>query len=511
MRRPEIIDAKRRKLFENIRRLLDIKQASEDKGRFFVEMKPLTSGKEIDYEARISFKNAADGQKVMNGVIAIGNAKVRLTPELKSQPFYVTTTLYHYIKDDLNATFKKLANVTLHAYQTTPTKDKENSVKLSVEVKQMVELKEATTLLRTIAKGEHIQLTEQQFRYFSTPSGRECIEMLKKQNSCIINVERRLRTVIVFGEESVRKAVRDSIEQKKALVSLKEDEWEMRLDTQPFGFIKRLIKTYNVSLDRLYKETGISYVTINIVRRIIKFCGTTENILKCKVAMKELRSLMNPTGEEKDGDRGECPVCFDVLETTSHQLEICSHSYCKECFQMMCQNAIESKELPMQCAYDGCEKLISINDIIEYLEPKDIVPVAVEKLVAKHKDQYSYCITPDCLNVYMKSRKPDPDPFHCTVCQVQICTYCDEEYHGGLECRFNQRKEDDNLRVWLEDNKEDHGLCPNCSAPIDKYAGCLHVTCAMCKKHVCWRCKQAVFNSSNECYDHLGLCGGIFR
>lgn len=500
------IDAQRRQVRNKIRNLLQQEDGSKD--NFRLEINPVRSEKQNDYEAKVSFKDARHAKIITNAIITVTGAKVRMVPELKSQPFYISNTLYHLIKENLETQFNEMDDATLEINQNV--KGKAANVELAVEANEMENLTKTTKALQDLVKGEHVQFAEHQFRYFLTPLGHEFIESLKKENSCIINIDKRVRSIVIFGNRTIRQKVKMQVEEKKALINLNEDDWVMRLDSMPIGFIKKLIKTYKINLESLYNSTGVSYIEVNFVRRIIKFTGSNESLIGCKSAMDEIAAQMGVDVDRIVDRRGECPICFDVLETASHQLELCTHSYCKECFQMMCQNALQSKELPMKCAKDDCDQLISINDMLEHLEAKDIVPVAVEQLVAQHGDRYKYCLTPDCLNVYVSSTQPDPDPFHCVVCQAHICAYCDAEYHPGLRCYFSQRKDDDNLKQWLAENQRDRGLCPKCSAPIERSDGCLHITCSLCKGHVCWRCKTAVFDSSGECYDHLGLCGGIF-
>jgi len=432
----------------------------------------------------------------------------------------VPVTVYYYVKEELEETMRR-ANVKLivnqpqQQHNKNKSKYKKNFIELAIEAKQQESLRDSIKQLQALVKGVHVQCNERQFRYFTTPVGREFVAQLASNNTCDINVEMRLRAIVIFGGRPARERLRRTIEAKKAEVDVEEDQMFERFDDKPSGFIKRLIKQYGVDLKTMYTETGASYISINFLRHVIEFHGDKDSLIACKAVTKkvveEMTSLVGGSSKKKDDSGGkECPVCFDELETTSHQLEVCCHSYCKECFRGMCQHAVQNKGFPMNCAKDGCDEIVSIQDIIEFVELKDIVPIAVEQLVATHKDEYKYCITPDCRNIYRVSKHPDPDPYACAVCQVQICAFCNKEFHAGLNCRFESRRDDQNLDEWLKGNPKDRGLCPSCSAPIEKIAGCMHITCSSCKKHVCWRCKKAVFENSNDCYNHMARCGGIF-
>lgn len=52
------------------------------------------------------------------------------------------------------------------------------------------------------------------------------------------------------------------------------------------------------------------------------------------------------------------------------------------------------------------------------------------------------------------------------------------------------------------EKKHDVKLCANCSAPIEKKGGCMHVECERCHSHICWVCGD-VFSTGEECTQHL--------
>ena len=230
------------------------------------------------------------------------------------------------------------------------------------------------------------------------------------------------------------------LEKKKEMDRQDNEIWTEDFSKKPIGFIKRFIKKYGYELEKLYKDTGVAFININFLCHAIEFQGDKDSLLKCKDAILNLidemgNSMMKSTIIKSDKKQKVCPICFDDLETTSHQLKVCSHSYCIECFSGMCRHAIQNKDLPFVCAEEGCSARVSIYDLIEVIEPKDIVPVTVEKFVASHKDTYKYCVTPDCLNIYRASLTPNPDePFHCMMCEIQICTFCHKENHHGSNC-----------------------------------------------------------------------------
>ena len=511
----DVIDAKKRQISMHLQRCLP----SKDGERFRIEMKPVSNEKQCEYQAKIWCQNANDCQILINSNMTMGLfAKVKFTPELKTDQISIPITVYHYVKEDLEKQIRAMKGVRMISNEKNNKKNKNapKFVEIQLEAKQIETLRDANKLLLDVVRGEQVQCNERQFRFFKTPIGREFIEELGSKNACEIKIERRQRSIIIFGNMECRRRLGKVITKKKKEMDQQVyNVWTEDFSRKPMGFIKRFIKKYGYDLEKLYKEiTGIALVNINFFCHTIEFQGDKDALLKCKEVICNLVDEMEATISSKrvKGDAAEqntCPICFDDLEVTSHQLETCSHSYCVECYSGICQHAIQNKKLPLICAVEGCNSPFSIYDLTEVIEPKNIVLVAVERYIASHQDMYKYCVTPDCLNIYRASKTPNPDePFHCMMCEVQICTFCHKKNHTGLTCGLENRKDDDGLSEWLHGNQENRGLCPSCTAPIERADGCRHIECSVCRKHVCWRCKRASFNTSTECYDHLARCGG---
>ena len=508
-------DLKRRQLTMHLNNSLT---SAGDVNRLRVEMIPVKYTTQLLYEAKIRCQNANDCQKLMATNICMGAAKVRMTPELQSDIVSIPSTTFHFIENDIQK-LKTTLEIKLTINEKKHTNRKRNEmlqkkqVEISIQAKEMDQLQDANVLLLDLVKGEQVRCNERQFRFFTTPIGREFINYHRNQNTCEISLKPRQRSIVVFGSLECRQKLGKLLRQKRdAMDQLNHEAWTANFAEKPVGFIKKFIKKYGYDLEKLYNITKVNLVNINFLCHTIEFEGSKESLQKCKDAVQELSDEINEEAEfqeEMDGDRRECPICFDTIETTSHQLEICSHSYCVECFKGMCHHAVQNKALPVVCAEDGCDIKVSVHDLMEVLHPQDLVPGAVERFVARNEEEYKYCTTPDCMNIYCISRMPSPDePFHCVLCEAMICTYCHKPFHAGLPCELLRRAGDDGLAEWLTGDKENRGLCPVCTAPIERTDGCNHINCLLCRKHICWRCKKAVFESAADCYQHLSTCGG---
>ena len=360
--------------------------------------------------------------------------------------------VYDTLKEELERTMKD-SNVKLAKNRVKDKKGKinKNQIELTIKAKRQDDLRDSVKQLHTIVNGEHVQCSERQFRYFTKSRvGRELIAQQEIANFCKINMDYQLRELMIFGGLADREQVKRVLETKKPEVDIEEDQgFEERFDDKPTGFIKSLIKKYGVSLEKLSEETGVSHININYLRHVIEFRGEKNSLVACKTLMGRFvdEMLTSSNGgnsnksktKKKTKNKGssrrnvKCPSCFDELGTASHQLEVCSHSYCKECFRRMCDQALKRKTLPILCIEDSCNQVVSLHDIIEFVELKEIVTIAVELLVAK--DKYNHCVTPNCQNIYRVTKQPNPGPYICDVCHVTICRYCRTVFHTNLQCK----------------------------------------------------------------------------
>ena len=178
------MDAKKNQLESNIKQCLP----STDGKRFRIEMKPVSSDKQAEYEAKIWCQNANDCQTLMSSNVLMGIAKIRFTPELRSDPITMPITVYYCIKEDLEKRVETMTGVSINANEKKRHNNGKNAQKvmeITVEANNgaMEQLRDANKLLLDVSRGEQVQCNERQFRFFMTPIGREFIEELRSKNT----------------------------------------------------------------------------------------------------------------------------------------------------------------------------------------------------------------------------------------------------------------------------------------------------------------------------------------
>jgi len=196
-----------------------------------------------------------------------------------------------------------------------------------------------------------------------------------------------------------------------------------------------------------------------------------------------------------------CPAC--VSEVSSPFKLPCGHSWCRSCLQRYLKVAIRrDTSFPLVC--HGVDKkcgepipLFVARTILSVTDFEAILGAALSAHVQMHPEEYHYCPTPDCQQIYRST--PAGIFMQCPECLVQICTHCHSDAHESLTC--SEVHEGDQLfDDWV--SKNDVKQCPCCRMAIEKMEGCNHMTCSMCKTHICWVCLQT-FKDGYAIYGHM--------
>jgi len=160
-----------------------------------------------------------------------------------------------------------------------------------------------------------------------------------------------------------------------------------------------------------------------------------------------------------------------------------------------------------------CEIPIPIPTIEHFLPAsqfQQLLEMAFLRHIERHPQEFKYCKTPDCTQVYRCSATATA--MTCPSCFLTVCSSCDEEVHEGMSCDEKRLQGDPGEQERRNDEwARANGVkrCPNCSVWIEKTEGCNHMTCK-CGAHMCWVCSRAF--DAGEIYEHLNSAhGGFFN
>ncbi|EJD47882.1 hypothetical protein AURDEDRAFT_144223 [Auricularia subglabra TFB-10046 SS5] len=326
-------------------------------------------------------------------------------------------------------------------------------------------------------------------------------ELLAKVNAtgkAIARCDARRRCVLLYGKMEHRNALSKQLE--RGLEKLKAKRGVLPLDKKT---TRRLVTG---GLARVQAFYGRENVTYNVRARTLEVRAED-------VDLDTVRQLVNDPGsvaqDEPEGDV-ECPICF--CGVTKPTTLACGHSYCSGCIQHYMSSAASGDTFPIRClAGDGqCSVPVAARDLARLMKSGDQDKLSHASFLAYTRArpaEFKYCPTADCPELYRPAGAGTL--LRCPSCLAGICPACHSEFHDGLSCEIHRemrdgRGGDESFRLWREKNFVQE--CPGCGTLLDKYDGCNHVTCVVCKTHMCWEC-LGVF-ASNEIYEHMRIAHG---
>ncbi|KAJ8488820.1 hypothetical protein ONZ51_g3309 [Trametes cubensis] len=335
--------------------------------------------------------------------------------------------------------------------------------------------------------------------FFGGQAGESFVRELEQRYPKVkISVDPRRRTLALFGAPGERERVRNEIIDK--VKNLK----SRALQRHPIpGHL--IVGFMRSDLVKLQQEFGKENVWVDLTNQRLVVRGDED----CqKVAQLAILHTRQRAPHHSRGGGDACPVCFE--KATRPVTLTCGHTWCKDCLVSYLKSSVDNKSFPLACLADEarCAQPISISVIQMLLSPEEfdaVVNAAFTAYIQERPNEFHYCPTPDCPQVYRKSARKSV--LQCPSCLVRICPHCDMEAHEAVSCQDNNPED----VLLFEEWKMGHDVkdCPNCKVPIERTAGCNHMTCVSCKAHICWAC-LATFSLSGEVYHHMrSIHGGI--
>ncbi|KAJ4211008.1 hypothetical protein NW759_013042 [Fusarium solani] len=219
------------------------------------------------------------------------------------------------------------------------------------------------------------------------------------------------------------------------------------------------------------------------------------------------RGQAGPSSDQLKREQ-HCQICFWKAEEPV--MTSCNHVYCGQCFIEMCEAiARNASEFCIVCEGNSgrCRRVLELSEICSFLPSNtfdNILEESFTSFVQRHQQQFRYCPTPDCSQVYRAASQTEevPPTFTCNKCLSFICTAC-HAAHPSLTCTEHRDHTSGGLQA-LNKLKKELGVqdCPRCETSLEKIAGCDHITCQACRTHICWVC-MATFRDGDACYQHL--------
>jgi ariadne-1 len=171
----------------------------------------------------------------------------------------------------------------------------------------------------------------------------------------------------------------------------------------------------------------------------------------------------------------------------------CAHRFCLDCYTQWARSEMDKGPVALftPCPQYKCKEIIPDDVMLALLDEKkrDMYKRWMLKNFIENTPGMRWCINPNCSRAILYDSGGSRD-VECQ-CGQRFCFACLEEAHSPAPCHL--------VKSWIQKNNSDKEntdwllantrICPQCRVPIEKNAGCNHMTCRHCK-HEFWYAKQ---------------------
>lgn len=484
------------------------------RGTFCLELREPRSERDVNFSAFCSFDNPEQGHAacvaINNTTLCGESGVVTMRPDIRSSIF-VHANVYAHCGPRVLALVKELEGEQVRLNVKTL---KNNNVVVELRSDSVAALTHVRTRLQEAVTGDVVECgnSPASVALFSR-QGKQLLKDVMARTRTLVLSDTRLKTVSIHGPAEQRQAARTLVMELLQRLSDHREDVQLRGAGRPPGLMKALMVKYGADLERLRAEAGLGAVTLTLRHHRLGLCGPRQAVEQARQAVEAVAAgLALQEAVEPSEEQPECGACLCPVEGGDAlcRLECCGHAYCRECLAQQVATAITDRAFPVLCVHEGCGGALAWRDFVNLSRwglaslPR-LVGAAVAAHVQRHQKDLHYCLTPDCPAVYRASASASASGalFVCPECEARVCTACHEQYHEGLTCAmFRSAEQDGGIGAWLRQDADRRKVCPACTTPIEKVAGCNKMTCGACRKVLCWMCLE-VFSSEDDCYRHL--------
>ncbi|KAJ4493140.1 hypothetical protein C8J55DRAFT_418216, partial [Lentinula edodes] len=326
-------------------------------------------------------------------------------------------------------------------------------------------------------------------RFFSLPAGKLYLRQLEVIHRGItIQEDVSSRRLSLFGQSGLRETVKTALIQKHV---------ELLTTEKRRFFLGPLVGPFlRFEFESISRRLGTEKVVLDLWTRQLVVTGQSHDFYTALQAIQRVHS------KQKSSSHATCSVCFCEVNCPIILYQ-CQHSYCRVCLINYLEAAISSNFFPLRCLGNdnNCSSLITVSlarQVLSIGQFDSLVEAAFGDYIHKHPKEFHYCPSPDCRQVYRPA--PRGIVLQCPSCLLRICPQCHVEQHDGFVCP--EQDGDQIFDEWLKTHKDDVKKCPSCGVPIERAEGCNHITCILCRTHICWVC-MLTFPRGEGIYNHM--------
>ncbi|KAF8345633.1 hypothetical protein F5887DRAFT_169909, partial [Amanita rubescens] len=148
-----------------------------------------------------------------------------------------------------------------------------------------------------------------------------------------------------------------------------------------------------------------------------------------------LNDIENYSGDD-ESEKVKCRACR--LEVDQSVEMACGHDHCVGCLRLYVLSVQSRNHYPITCPGNDnqCRELITIPIIQSLLSPtefEDLLEQVAESHIVRHRNQYKYCVTANCMQIYCYTDE-NPRLLTCPSCSISFCSVCRAKPHGKEPC-----------------------------------------------------------------------------
>jgi len=211
--------------------------------------------------------------------------------------------------------------------------------------------------------------------------------------------------------------------------------------------------------------------------------------------VRELVGLPSSAQAPKATGTLTCGICFETFRDPSDMFSLdCSHAFCRGCSKSYIVNSINEGPacLDLRCVDPSCKLLVTEDAVLSMVddESKRKYSFFYLRSFVEGSKLLQWCPAPGCTKAVECFDASSSSLNVACSCGFEFCFNCGEECHRPVNCAMRRKwiiknsAESENLNWILANSKP----CPKCKRPIEKYHGCMHMTCVLCKHEFCWLC-----------------------
>ncbi|KAF9038650.1 hypothetical protein BJ165DRAFT_1407775 [Panaeolus papilionaceus] len=356
--------------------------------------------------------------------------------------------------------------------------------------------------VESLASGTKLESQTYWHSSFASLNGMSFFQRVKRETGVLVRNDFKTRSLKLYGnatklDDACRMLKEEADRLREEEVTIQIEPWMARF------FV-------NKGLQELQELLGEDQVRLDITTHRVIVKGGDEATQHANRLIQEARTKGRVASASSSGGGDGDAACAVCTDTASHpELLVCGHTYCKACLKHFLVSAVDGTSFPITCVGDGntCNRPISIPVIRRFLVPRAfdaLVETVFRVYMEKHSEEFKYCTTADCKQIY---RHGGEDDVQCPSCFAAFCPKCDEP-HEDMSCaQWKAHKDPDGAHEGL--GSLGFKKCPNCKVWVDRTEGCNHMTCAKCETHFCWLCLM-MFPTGGEVYEHMTTAHGGF-